>query len=134
MPLPGGPGADARVEADSAGDLGSRPLRLPANPVNLSAGWFVTRWMRPITLGGFGLEEEGGSLVAVMLLNAPPDPRWIEFFRARGRYSTFDVAAARARRNQLRIRLPCREDLGDLIQTVERYIEGANLDMEFHTP
>ena len=126
--------AQTRIEAESAGDLASRPLRLPGNPVNLPPGWFVTRWMRPITLGGFGLEEEGGSLVAVMLLNAPPGPRWIEFFRARGRYSTFDVAAARARRNQLRIGLSRREDLGDLIQTVERCIEGANLDMEFHAP
>ncbi len=86
--------------------------------------------MRPITLGGFGLEEERGGLVAVVLLSVAPDATWIEFFRTRGRYSPFDVAAARARRNQLRIRLPRREDLGDLIQTVERCIEGANIDVE----
>ena len=58
--------------------------------------------MRPIALGGFGLEEESGSLLAVVLLNTAPAATWIEFFRARGRYSTFDVGAARSRRNQLR--------------------------------
>ena len=31
-------------------------------------------------------------------------------------------------------RLPRREDLGELIQSVERCIEGANIDTEFHAP
>ncbi|HKX03415.1 MAG TPA: hypothetical protein VJX71_13005 [Methylomirabilota bacterium] len=86
--------------------------------------------MRPILLGGFGLEEDGGSVVAVVLLNAPPGPVWLECFRARGRSSVFDIMGATLRRNQLRIKLPRREDLTDLIQTVERCIGGANLDME----
>ncbi len=55
-------------------------------------------------------------------------------FRERGRYSLFDIAAATFRRNQVRIRLPRREDLGELIQSVERCIEGANIDTEFHAP
>jgi len=88
--------------------------------------------MRPILLAGFGLEEADGSVVAVVLLNAPPGAAWLEFFRARGRYSVFDIMAATLRRNQLRIRLPRRDDLSDLIQTVERCIEGANLDIELH--
>jgi len=90
--------------------------------------------MRPIRLGGFGLEEDDGSVVAVVLLSAPPGPVWLEFFKARARYSVFDIAAATLRRNQLRIRLPRREDLSDLIHTVERCIEGANLDMDLHAP
>jgi hypothetical protein len=91
--------------------------------------------MRPITLAGFGFEEErGSSLVSVVLLSARPDPAWITFFRERGRYSVFDIAAATFRRNQVRIRLPRREDLGELIQSVARCIEAANRDTEFHTP
>ncbi len=109
-----------------------RPFRVRgAAPVNRSAGWFVSRWMRPVRPGGFGLDvEDGGSLVAVVLLNALPSAGWLECFRARGRDAPFDLTAATLRHNQLRIRLPCREDLGDLIQTVERCVEGANLDME----
>ena len=91
--------------------------------------------MRPIILAAFGFEEERGSpLVTVVLLNAIPDPAWITMFRERGRYSVFDIAAATFRRNQVRIRLPRREDLGELIQSVERCIEGANIDTEFHAP
>lgn len=91
--------------------------------------------MRPITWGGFGLEEErGSSFVAVVLLSAIPDPAWIAFFRDRGRYSVFDIAAATFQRNQVRISLPRREDLAELIQSVERCIEGANIDTEFHAP
>jgi len=91
--------------------------------------------MRPITLGGFGFEEEpGGPFVAVVLLSAIPDPAWITFFRARARYSVFDFAAASFRRNQVRIELPRREDLGELIQSVDRCIEAANRDTEFHAP
>ncbi len=91
--------------------------------------------MRPITLGGFGFEREGGrSLVAVILLSAIPDPAWIAFFRERARYSVFDTAAAKFQRNQVRIGLPRREDLAELIQSAERCIEGANIDAEFHTP
>ena len=91
--------------------------------------------MRAITLGGFGVEEQpGGLFVAVVLLNAIPDPAWITFFRARARYSVFDFAAASFRRNQVRIELPRREDLGELIQSVERCIEAANRNTEFHAP
>lgn len=91
--------------------------------------------MRPITLAGFGLEEErGSSLVAVVLLSGIPDPAWVTFFRERGRYSVFDVAAAKFQRNQVRISLPRREDLAELIRSVERCIEGANVDTEFHAP
>ncbi len=91
--------------------------------------------MRPIILAGFGFEEERDSpLVTVVLLNAIPDPAWITMFRERGRYSVFDIAAATFRRNQVRIRLPRREDLGELIQSVEQCIEGANIDTEFHAP
>jgi hypothetical protein len=69
--------------------------------------------MRPIILAGFGFEEERGSpLVTAVLLNAIPDPAWITFFRERGRYSVFDIAAATFRRNQVRIRLPRREARG----------------------
>jgi hypothetical protein len=91
--------------------------------------------MRQITLAGFGFEEEQGRfLVSVVLLSAIPDPAWVTFFRERGRYSVFDIDAATFRRNQVRISLPRREDLADLIQSVERCIEGANIDTEFHTP
>ena len=86
--------------------------------------------MQPIRLGGFGLEEDGDSLVAVILLSAIPHPTWIAFFRERARYSVFDISADSFRRNQVRIGLPRREDLGELVQSVERCIEGANLDME----
>ena len=91
--------------------------------------------MRPITLAGFGFEEErGSSLVSVVLLSAIPDPAWITFFRDRGRYSVFDIAAATFQRNQVRISLPRREDFAELIRSVERCIEGANIDTEFHAP
>jgi hypothetical protein len=91
--------------------------------------------MRVITLGGFGFEEEEGhSLVAVILLSAIPDSAWIMFFRDRARHSVFDIAAATFRRNQVRISLPRREDLGALILATERCIETANRDTEFRSP
>jgi hypothetical protein len=82
--------------------------------------------MRPIALGGFGFEEEPGALVAVLLLNAAPDGKWIAFFCDHARHSVFDVSAANVRRNQVRIGLPRREDLGELIHSAERWIEAAN--------
>jgi len=87
--------------------------------------------MPSITLRGVGVETKGTRLVTVFTLSEPPDPIWIGFFRERARYSIFDTAAATFRQNRLRVDLPRRDDLEQLIRSVERFIEGANLDMEF---
>jgi hypothetical protein len=86
--------------------------------------------MPSITLRRVGVETRGTRLVTVFTLSEPPDPAWIGFFRERARYSIFEAAAATFRQNQMRVDLPRREDLEQLTRSVERFIEGANLDME----
>jgi hypothetical protein len=90
--------------------------------------------MRVVSLRGVGVEEKRGHLVAVFVLSETPDPAWITFFRERGRYSTFAAADAKFHRNRVRIELPRREDLDQLLRSVESFISGANLDMEFRSP
>src|SRR5215472_4748409 len=90
------------------------------------------RIMPAITVRGAGVETKGDRLVAVFTLSEPPDPQWIVFFRERARYSVFDAAAATFHRNRLRMLLPRREDLEQLTPSVERFIDGANLDVELH--
>lgn len=90
--------------------------------------------MRSVTLRGVGVDTKADRLVAVFTLSEAPDPAWIAFFRERARYSVFDVAAATFRRNWLRVDLASREDLPELTWSVERLIEGANIDMEFRMP
>jgi hypothetical protein len=90
--------------------------------------------MPSITVRGVGVETQAARLVTVFTLSEPPSPAWIAFFRERARYSVFDTAAATFRQNHLRVDLPRREDLEQLIRSVERFIEGANLDMEYRQP
>jgi len=90
------------------------------------------RTMPAITVRGAGVETKGDRLVAVFTLSEPPDPQWIVFFRERARYSVFDAATATFHRNRLRMLLPRREDLERLTHSVERFIDGANLDVELH--
>jgi hypothetical protein len=90
--------------------------------------------MRPVTLRGVGVERTGSRHVAVFTLSEAPDHSWIAFFRERARYSVFEAAAATFRRNRMSLELPREEDLEDLIRAVERFIEGANLDVEFRAP
>jgi hypothetical protein len=75
-----------------------------------------------------------GRLIAVFTLSEVPDRDWIAFFRERARYSVFDASMATFKRTQLRLDLPREEDLEALVRAVERFIEGANLDVEFRTP
>jgi hypothetical protein len=90
--------------------------------------------MPVITIRGAGVETKNGRLVAVFTLSDPPDPQWITFFRERARYSVFDTATATFRGTRMRLALSRREDLEQLTRSVERFIEGANLDVELHRP
>jgi hypothetical protein len=83
-----------------------------------------------VAIRDVGVEEARGRLVAVFTLSAVPDPTWVGFFRKRARYSVFNASAAAFLHDQARIELPCREDLDTLARSVERFVEGANLDME----
>jgi hypothetical protein len=84
----------------------------------------------PIGLRETYMEEERGRLVAVFVLSETPGPSWIGFFRERAGTSVFDAAAARFSDNTVKIALSRHEDLAPLIYSVERYIEGANLDAD----
>ena len=90
--------------------------------------------MGPIVLQGVSLEEKPRRLIAVFTLSARPTRRWITFFRARARYSVFDAGSARFSANQARVDLLRPEDLEPLTQSVQRFIEGANLDGELAGP
>lgn len=91
---------------------------LPARPV------------RAIVLREVYIEEKPGSLTAVFVLNARPDRRWIDYFRSRAWYSVYDAASARFSGRRARVTLLRREDLAQLTMSMERFIEGANLDAE----
>ena len=97
----------------------------------------------PVTVRGVGVERErGGVTAATFTLSEAPTPGWIAFFRERARHSVFnplatgllwvEVAVATFEHNRVRIDLPRMEDLEEMIRSVERFIEGANLDVEFH--
>ncbi len=90
--------------------------------------------MPPITLRGVEVETTKRGLVAVFTLSEVPDPAWITFFRERARYSVFNATAAKFRHHDVRIDLPRREDLAELIRSIERFIEGANWDVEIRGP
>ena len=75
-------------------------------------------------------EKPDHRLTAVFVLSARPDRIWIDFFRARAWYSIYDAAAARFSGRRARIELLRREDLPPLTASMERFIEGANLDAE----
>jgi len=90
--------------------------------------------MPGITVCGVGIETKGDRLVAVFTLSEPPDPQWIAFFRERARYSVFDTATGSFNKGRLRLLLPRREDLEQLTRSVERFVEGANVDVELHGP
>jgi hypothetical protein len=88
------------------------------------------RPIRAISLREVYIEEKPGRLTAVFVLTARPDRLWIEFFRGRAWYSIYDAAAARFSGKKARIELLRREDLPQLTLSMERFIEGANLDAE----
>ena len=75
-------------------------------------------------------EKPDRRLTAVFVLSHRPDRIWIDFFRARAWYSIYDAAAARFSGRRARIALLRREDLPPLTASMERFIEGANLDAE----
>lgn len=86
--------------------------------------------MPPIALRGVYVEAKRGRLIAVFILSARPGRQWIAAFRERAWYSVFDAASARFSVDRVRIDLLRREDLHPLTVAVERFIEGANLDVE----
>jgi len=88
------------------------------------------RPVRAIALREVYIEEKPGRLTAVFVLSARPDRLWIDFFRSRAWYSIYDAAAARFSGRRARIELLRREDLPQLTASMERFIEGANLDAE----
>jgi hypothetical protein len=88
------------------------------------------RPVRAIALREVFIEEQPGRLAAVYVLNARPNRLWIDFFRARAWYSIYDAASARFSGKKARIELLRREDLPPLTASMERFIEGANLDAE----
>lgn|GEM_PF-2758310 len=86
---------------------------------------------RAIALREFFIEEKPEHrLTAVFVLSHRPDRLWIDFFRARAWYSIYDAASARFSGRRARIELLRREDLPTLTASMERFIEGANLDAE----
>jgi hypothetical protein len=88
------------------------------------------RPIRSIAMRDVYIEEKPGRLTAVFVLSARPDRLWIDFFRGRAWYSVYDAAAARFSGRRARIELLRREDLPQLSASMERFIEGANLDAE----
>jgi len=86
-----------------------------------------------MTVRGYGLTEDADILLVTFTLSDTPDPAWIQCFRERAAYSTFDFTTAVVRRNLLRVELPERDELGSLLQTVERLVEAANHDRELQT-
>ena len=90
--------------------------------------------MLSITVRGVGVEAKGSQLVTVFTLSEAPVAEWIHYFRERARYSVFDAHNGTFRQNRLRVELPRREDLEQMINSIERFIEGANLDLEFRHP
>jgi hypothetical protein len=88
------------------------------------------RPVRAIALREVFVEEKPGRLTAVYVLSARPNRLWIDFFRARAWYSIYDAASARFSGKKARIELLRREDLSPLTASMERFIEGANLDAE----
>lgn len=85
---------------------------------------------RAIALREVYIEEKPGRLTAVFVLSARPDRLWIDFFRGRAWYSIYDAASARFSGRRARVELLRREDLAPLSASMERFIEGANLDAE----
>lgn len=85
---------------------------------------------RAIALREVHVEEKPGRLTAVFILSARPDRLWIDFFRARAWYSIYDAASARFSGRRARVELLRREDLPQLTASVQRFVEGANLDAE----
>jgi hypothetical protein len=90
--------------------------------------------VRPIVLQQVSVEETAGRLIAVLTLSTKPNRRWIAFFRERAWYSVLDAGSARFSGYRARVDLLCREDLEPLTQSVLRFIEGANLDVELAGP
>lgn len=85
--------------------------------------------MPPITRVGAPLiTRQGDRLFAVYKFSEPPDIVWRAFFRQRARFSIFDVQRALFSGDEVRIELPREEELGTLTASVDRFIEGANLD------
>jgi hypothetical protein len=74
------------------------------------------------------VERRGDRLFAVYKLSEPPDVVWRAFFRQRARFSIFDVQRAVFTGNEVHIELPRAEELDMLTASVDRFIEGANLD------
>lgn len=72
--------------------------------------------------------------MAVFTLSETPDSIWIRFFRERSRYSIFDVTRATFSRNRIHVEVPREDDLEEMIRSMERFIEGTNLDVEFRAP
>ena len=87
----------------------------------------------PITVRGYGVNEKGDQLVATFTLSEPPDPAWVKCFRQRSAHSRFDYTTATIRRNLLQVQLPEREELTNLVESVELLIQAANLDYQFHS-
>ncbi len=89
----------------------------------------------PITVHSYRVTEAGGLLFAVITLSTVPDPRWVQFFRARSSYSRFDFTTATLRRDVLRVELPDRAELASLLETVEvTHHRGQSRDQEFQNP
>jgi hypothetical protein len=90
--------------------------------------------MRPITVRGIGVETDRDRSIGVFTLSEPPPAEWIESFRERARSSAFNAAGATFEQNWLRVHLPRREDIGELIREVGWFVELANWDTRFRTP
>jgi hypothetical protein len=88
--------------------------------------------MPAMTIRDVDVEGKPGHLVAVFTLSAIPDRAWVGFFRSRARYSVFNASATAFVRDQARIQLSSRDDLEPLKRSFERFIEGANLDVELN--
>jgi len=77
------------------------------------------------------VQRQQDRLFATFELSEEPNRAWMIHFRHRADFSIFRyVQGAVFRGKEIRIELPREQDLEELTKAVDRFIEGANLDMK----